>query len=147
MPTPVELVTSYAYRDGDSIKLVMDLPGFTTTADEIGVQLRRGKQVRRVQGAASSTALGTRLDVVVPGRALGRRAWRLAIQADGDADYRPIQARLLARQAQPVALLTGPVPTTRMAEPTPRPRKAAPVSPTARARAVVGRLRRRLQRT
>lgn len=146
MTTPVELVTSYAYRDGEAIRLVMDLPTLAPAGAEVSVRLRRGNRFLYAEGTASAATTGTRIEATVPGRRLGRRAWTLAIQPAGENEYQPIQARLLARFSQPVALLTGPVPTTRMAEPQPRAVPKPAPSLGARARSVAGRIRRRIKR-
>lgn len=124
---PVELVSSYAYRDGDDVRLVMDLPGQQSAGTSMTIRFRNGERGFRRPVTVVSSSQGVRLEVAVPARRLGRQVWALAIQPDEGGPFVRLQARLLAKPDQPVALLTGPVPTTRLPEPAPRGRASSRV--------------------
>jgi hypothetical protein len=90
------------------------------------LQLRSRKQVVRSPLTPSAGAAhgGTTLVTTVPARDLRRGLWRLALVSGSSAPL-PVQARLLNQPRQPVALLPGPVPTTRLPHPQPAPQAAA----------------------
>jgi hypothetical protein len=135
---PVELVSSYAYRDGDDVRLVMDVPDQQVAGTSVTMRFRSGERVFRRPANAVSSSRGVRLEAAVPARRLGRQVWALAIQPDEGGPFLRLQARLLAKPDQPVALLTGPVPTTRLPEPAPRSSASSRVRHLAgRARATV----------
>jgi hypothetical protein len=117
---PVELTSSFAYRDGDDVRVVMDLSGRQVARTSVTMRFRNGERGFRRRASAVTSSKGVRLEVAAPARRLGRRVWALAIQPDEGGPFLRLQARLLAKPGQPVALLTGPVPRTRLPEPAPR---------------------------
>lgn len=138
-PLAVQAESSYARRSGADVRLVLHLPDRgPVTGDRASLRLTSRKGRREAEAAAEVRAAGDAgvlLEARVPRRALPPAVWGLAVTADSDAPATRLQARLLTSDAQPVALLPGPVPRTRMAPPTPRPTTAEPVGRMSRAMA------------
>ena len=111
---------SFAHREGDQIRLSLRVRGAVLQAAPAVVQLRAGKTRVRVPAEVTSDEQGATVAFSAPEARLRRRVWSMAIQSQTGDDSVPVQARLLARRTQPVALLPGPTPTTRLAPPTPR---------------------------
>lgn len=128
----VQAESSYARRSGDDLRLVLHLPDRGPVTGEhatLGFSSRKGR--RQAQAAAEVRASGTGvlLEARVPRRDLPPAVWRLTVSSGGDGPATRLKTRLLTSDTQPVALLPGPVPRTRMAPPAPRP--SAPQTPPA----------------
>jgi hypothetical protein len=147
---------SWARSSGDAVSVHLRLPGTSLAAGGVRVQLVNAGM--RLRSTAEVTLGDGAVEVVldVPRLELGSSAWRVMIQARPDAEFVPVETRLLAAPGAPVALLPGPSPATRMHPPTPRVRRSWPVRLAERlpvplrrvlhrvrraGRAVVGRLR------
>jgi hypothetical protein len=125
-PIAVSLTSSFAYRDPDGVHVVVGVPSETLPPILAEVQLSRGQQRVRVRAdvvGQGSSSLVSFTFAPTP----GRRAWRLAVRGD-ETGFIPVEARLLARPGQAVALIPGPIPATRLAPPLPR--AAPPTSAT-----------------
>jgi hypothetical protein len=131
---PVESVSSYAYRKKGRVHIVMQVDGHEVPGGSVTVRLVNGTETLRRTAAVSPTENGAILKLVVPRRRLGPQAWALSIRPVEPGPFVPLQARLLAKGGQPVALLTGPRPTTKLPEPQQRRRPARLVA----RRAVLG---------
>lgn len=116
-PTPVSVITSLAHRSNGAVHVVLHLPVVDLPPGP-GV-LRCAGRGRRVRAAATITAAdtGVLVEATFAGDRLRRAVWRLAVKAQGTEEFVPVEARLLTSRRQPVALLPGPAPVTRLAEP------------------------------
>jgi hypothetical protein len=115
----VGFLDSVAWRTEGALHVSMHLPGLAA-AESVEVRFRDGDRRVRRPATVSAAAEGTRVEVAVPAQRLADGLWRIAVRA-GDADtFTRVEARLLVRRGQPVALLPGAPPRTRMAEPAPR---------------------------
>ncbi len=117
---PVDLTTSFAQRAEGGVRLVLGLPDRPEGASEL--RLTSGK--RRVTAPVVSAGPGDVVEVLIPGGELPAGVWKLSLCTAGDPVV--LEARLLANRRQPVALLTGQTPSTRMAPPVPKEVPAAP---------------------
>jgi len=145
---PVEIVSSFAHRRGEDIRVVLHLPALgPVSSSTVPVRFSDGK--RRVGRPAEARAAepGTILELSVPAKVFGRGLWRLAVRADGPGGFVPVEARLMTGRRQPIALLPGPAPTTRLPEPTPGPTESSSKESARRApaSALLKRVRRRLR--
>ena len=151
MPTGahrVEVANSYARRSGDDVLLRVHLPG-ADALEEPTLSLKRvGKgQPRAWHGdvSVSSMAKGVLLTATVPASEVSPGLWQLRLSDGEGQESRRVRARLLVDPKMPVALLSGPVPETRMAAPRPRNRSTARTSAVAgykdRVRGVARRLK------
>ena len=59
------------------------------------------------------------LEATIPASRLGRGIWSLAFRPAPGTPFEPIEARLLTGARQPISLIPGPVPKTRLPEPSP----------------------------
>ena len=131
-PAPVEAVSSYARRVGDEIKIVLTLPDAMT--DRVGQRLtnrrvwvRFSRKVDDVQQrcrALAEVTTGDRPVVTasIPVAEVPAGTWQLALRVGQQGPVVPLEARLLTTDTatQPLALLVGPKPLTRLREPAPR---------------------------
>lgn len=62
----------------------------------------------------------------VPNDQLQPGVWRFALRSAEEDDFRRLEARLLIKPEQPIALLVGPRPDTAMAPPPPRGASSGP---------------------
>lgn len=151
MPTGahgVEVANSYARRSGGDVLLRVHLPG-AEALEEPTLRLKRvGKgQPRTYDGdvSVSSMAKGVLLTATVPASEVAPGLWQLQLRDSGGEEFRRVKARLLVDPKMPVALLSGPVPETRMAAPRPRNRPTASRSAAARYANRLRRVARRLK--
>jgi hypothetical protein len=148
----VEVANSYARRSGDDVLLHVHLPR-ADALQQPTLRLKRvGKgQPRTFDGDVSvaSMAKGVLLTTTVPASEVSPGLWQLQLRDAEGEEFRRVRARLLVDPKMPVALLSGPVPETRMAAPRPRNRATAGRSAAARyanrLRRVAGRAARRLK--
>lgn len=146
----VDETLSFARRESDGVKVTLRLPDAGIHAGTAQVLLRAGRRSFLAPAEVTGDEQSATTTFTAPGARLRRAVWALELQpATGDPVN--VQARLLARSDQPVALLPGPVPTTALASPEPaRPvavqiarRLPDPVQAVLRrARTVVGAFRR-----
>ena len=128
----VEIAGSYARVADRIVHLTVALPNPQELRDlpteGMRLRLRRQDGAEKVGVPAHVTRRddhSTVLTAEVPVGRLPDGVWMLrAVGTDG-SDVVPLQARLLMSRTQPVALLAGPAPTTRMAPPAPRPSRGA----------------------
>ena len=122
----VGFLDSVAWRTNGDLHVALHLPGLAST-ESVEVRFRDGERRVRRPATVSSAAEGILVEVAVPARRLAEGLWRIAVRA-GDADtFTRVEARLLVRRDRPVALLPGPPPRTRMAEPEPSTPSPSPV--------------------
>jgi hypothetical protein len=112
---------SWALRHGDAVRVLVRIPGTSLPPSPVVVRLSNGRRDLEVPATAGTDADAGTLAFEVPQGELGRTAWRMAIQRSPGAPFIQVQARLLAVDGAPVALLPGPVPATRMPAPPVRP--------------------------
>ena len=125
----IDQTLSYAGRDGTDIQLVLHVPETEGFEPPESLVLRRRKRFLDVPVETKAGPSGAVLHARVPAKDLrGKDAWQLRLP-DEEAAHgsRPLPVRLLAKGRQPVALIVGPRPTTRLAEPTPRPPQPRPL--------------------
>jgi len=137
----VGLLDSLAWRGDGHLNLALHLPtaDLTAGAEGVALQFRDGeRRVRRVATVATAVT-GVLVEASVPGPRLAEGLWRIALRPGADADLVRLEARLLVRSGQPVALIPGPEPKTRMAPPLPEGVAANRSAPSVLRRAV-GRL-------
>lgn len=142
----VGLLASVAWRADGQVHVHLHLPDVSQQGSVV-VRFRDGERRVRRLGVAAAAEPGALVEVAVPAPRLAGGLWRIAVRV-GDADaFTRVEARLLVRRGQPVALIPGPEPKTRLPEPEPA---SGPVqkSVTGEARRlagrVVGAVRRRL---
>jgi len=133
---PVSVITSLAHRRGGDVRVVLHLPGLDLPP---GAGLLRcsnadGRRVRR-PATVTSASEGVHVEALFPAARLRGDVWRLAVKSKESDAWRPVEARVLVSPRQPVALLPGPRPVTRLPEPVPAGQGRA---------ALVTRLRRRV---
>jgi hypothetical protein len=122
----VEVISSLAHRQGDQIRLVLHLPeAATPAAASVEVRLRAGKRRVIEPATVRAAAPGVVLEATIPAGRLARGIWSLAFRPAPDAPFEPIEARLLTGARQPISLIPGPVPKTRLPEPSPAVRAPA----------------------
>lgn len=113
---------SWARRTASEIEVVLRLPDADLAPGATQVRLGRGAETLRVDGEVRGDDGAAVVSFAVPRVSLDGAARRIRIQASADGRAVAVAARLLARPGQPVALLPGPAPTTRMPPPAPRSR-------------------------
>ena len=131
---PVSVITSLAHRSGDAVRVVIHLPGLDLPAGEALLRcVEPGGRRVRVPGTVTVAEAGVHVEALIPAARLRGAVWRLAVKAAGTDVWVPVEARLLANRRQPIALLPGPRPVTRMPEP-------VPVAPTRSTKSSVAKL-------
>lgn len=139
-PQPVEAISSLAHRTEDGTRVVLHLPDLTVTGDSVTVRFSKPGTRFRHPARVSPASSGVLLDLTVPAPRLSSGVWKLAVQPGSDVPFVKLEARLLTERTQPVALLPGPTPATRMAPPDPRQGPGTVV------RTLPARLKRRVRR-
>lgn len=145
----VEVANSYARRTGDDVFLQLHLPESDGVEEPVLRLKRIGKgPARRLDttAVAAAAAEGVMITATVPAAEVGVGLWQVRMQAKDEDSFRGVRARLLVDPKQPIALLAGPVPDTRMTPPRPRRRPQgnaapAPTGYKARLRRVARRLK------
>jgi hypothetical protein len=124
----VEIAGSYARVADRIVHLTVALPNAQELRDlpteGMRLRLRRRDGGQKVGVPAHVTRRddhSTVLTAEVPVGRLPDGVWMLRAIGTDRSRVVPLQARLLMSRTQPVALLAGPAPTTRMAPPAPRP--------------------------
>jgi hypothetical protein len=117
----VGLLDSVAWRADGEVHLSMHLPDAPLAAGAEGVVLRLRDGERRVRAAVTvgRAETGVQVGVAVPARRLTDGLWRLTLLTGPDEEPWRVEARLLVRPGQPIALLPGPEPATKLPEPEP----------------------------
>ena len=141
----VGLLDSVAWREEGRVHVVLDLPALQglSSGQDVAVRFRDGERRVRRPATLTSTERGGSVTVSAPGPRLAAGLWRIAVRVDDAETFTRVDARLLVRRGQPIALIPGPAPETRMREPEPRP---APRHPTDAARGFAGRVVRGVRR-
>ena len=131
-PRPVVAVDSWARRVGDAVRVVVVLED--DLRDEVGDALTTRRTwlrlMRTVDGEREQTRVlveatpgpRPRLVADVPLETVAPSTWNLALRLGQGGPLVPLEARLLVTDTarQPLALLAGPRPETRMPAPAPR---------------------------
>ena len=138
----VGILDSLAWRSEGEVRVALHLPT-VETGGEVEVRFRTGNRRVRRPGTTRAFQRGTMVEVSAPAQRLAGGTWRIAVRWGDAKAFTPVEARLLVRRGQPIALLAGAPPRTRMPEPLPRPDGDARHSLAAR---VVGRVRRQVSR-
>lgn len=124
----VEPVGTYARKSGDAVRLQLQLPDAPELEEPtLRLRARNGKGVVEAPAEVRPAGGGVIVTAGVPREDLRPGVWRVALRPEPDGPFRPLQARLLINDRQPIALLSGPVPRTEMAPPRPR---TSPTGPT-----------------
>jgi hypothetical protein len=122
-PHHVEAANSYARRTGAGVFVQLHLPR-TDALEQPLVRFKNRKSPKAepvdVDGSVADAQDGIMLTVRAD--ALPEGLWQVGVREAGADTFRRVQARLLSRRGQPIALLTGPRPATKM----PPPRRKAP---------------------
>jgi hypothetical protein len=111
---------SFAHRDDEAVKVRLRMPGGSVPAGRATVGLSSGARRFKVAADVTADEHGATVDFTAPGPKLRQLVWSLDIQPSSGGPSVLVEARLMARRDQPVALLPGPVPTTRLPAPSPR---------------------------
>ncbi len=140
----VGVADSYVRRTADDVILTLHLPE-TTDVHAGGVRLTSlGKGAKRrvdVTAQAAPARTGVLVTASVPRADIEPGRWQLRLRTADGAGYQRVRARLMVRPDQPVALLVGPAPQTRMVPPKPRGTGPTGGPPATRTQAVRRRLR------
>lgn len=119
----VDYPYSFAHRTGADLRVVLDLAASAGAApirlDGEGPVMRFTKEGRAVRAKAQVSMHGERLrlEATLPWSKLRPGVWQLAVRPSPDEKVRPLQARLLVSRKQPLALLPGGAPRTRLQPP------------------------------
>lgn len=116
----VAVATSHARRVGDEVSVVLELLDADLPTGDAEVRLTRGQRRAKVPATISPHGSGVLVACTVPARVRGRGAWQLALRAAGSTSFACVHARLIVHRHQPVAVLAGRAPDTRLAAPAPR---------------------------
>jgi hypothetical protein len=111
-------LSSWARRNGDGVEVHVRLVRALADSGPVKIELSAGD--RRLLAPGEVTSDGRLVSFTVPAAGLGRSAWQIGVKA-GEAEPVGLRARLLAAPGQPVALLSGSPPDTRMQLPASRP--------------------------
>lgn len=128
----IEAVDSYARRVGDAVRVVLTLPD--DVSSEVGDSLSTAKVWLRFSHQVDGEREGFRVPVEVtpgarprlvadvPSEQATPGTWHLALRVGQGGPLVALEARLLVTDTarQPLALLAGPRPQTRLPEPAPR---------------------------
>lgn len=126
-PVKVETISSYARRSGSAIELVLRLEdGEAVAGPSTSLRVRGPRGAVSTTAAVSATQRGVQLDASLPSNRLAPGVWRIAVRPEPGAPFRRVQARLLVSRTQPVALLPGPAPRTKMEPPSRRTAQRPP---------------------
>ena len=142
---PINTISSYARRSGDQIHLVLDIPSDGSVPDGAAeVRVKGPRAMARASATVTPVAGGSRVQASLPAKLLKADVYRLALRPNGAGTFQRLQARLVVSPTQPIALLPGPAPRTRILPP--RPKQVPPVRARAEraAAGLVGKALRRL---
>lgn len=109
----VDLTTSYAQRTGGTIRVVLGLDDSSGAGPSLRLRSRKRVATAVIEPGSTPGTVEARVANLPPG------VWRLSLGTE-EGDAVPLEARLVAVRKQPVALLPGPRPATKMAPPQPR---------------------------
>ncbi|HET7387632.1 MAG TPA: hypothetical protein VFJ19_13325 [Nocardioidaceae bacterium] len=124
----VDATASHARRVEGAVHVVLALPEASFAGPQVRLRMRAdsgrrgpGRRTRavRVDAALSPQATGQVLEASVPTHRLRGDIWRMAIRPTPGEPVVRLRARLLVKAGQPVALLPGKAPRTRMPPPPP----------------------------
>ncbi len=126
-PLTVEVAASFARRADPDVRIVLTVADAPAAVEPEQLRLRTGKRTVRVPVQRRTTPEGTVFEASVPDARLRSAVWELAVLGGEGPTRREtaLLARLLTKKNQPVALLPGPTPSTRLPAPHPRPEPEA----------------------
>jgi hypothetical protein len=107
-PATLDLVGSFARRDGDTIELLFARAEVPAGAGELSVTLSQGSNVVRAPATARPARTGQDVTVRVPESEVGDGVWSLELGRPSAEAQSPVTARLLVQGRRPVVLLWGP---------------------------------------
>lgn len=117
----VDEALTFARRRGDVVELTLELPHPPTVSATTELVLRKPKLALRVPVTTSESARGLLLHASVPASGLQAGTWKVLLEGVAESDGAvSLQARLVVDPRLPVALLTGPRPSSVHAPPAPR---------------------------
>jgi hypothetical protein len=117
MTRTADISESYARRTGTQVRIVLRLEE-PLPASRVSLRLHSGRRVVEVPAAVDDPAGRPRLEALVDKSRLRGATWRLRLD-DGTGET-SVEARLVFRAGQPIALVPGPEPATALAPPPPR---------------------------
>ncbi len=112
----VEPTASFARRDGADVRVVLTLADCDVAGPEVWLRFQGDGRGARVRAAPTPSGADVRIEATVPEANLGPGIWRLKLRAGAGSPLRNLRARLLISDAQPIALLPGQAPKTRMTD-------------------------------
>ena len=118
----VDETLSWARRSGAEVIIHLRLPDAGLEAGAAGVELVSTDGRLRSTADVTATDGAAEVRLKVPHSELRSSTWQVTVQLPSSTRFVPVEARLLAAPAIPVALLPGPPPSTRMRPPSPRSR-------------------------
>jgi hypothetical protein len=123
----VDPVGTYACKVGGSVRMQLRLPVQHELSEPmLRLQHRRTNKIIEMTPAVQPSGDGQLLTVEAPEAGLDHGLWWVALRPDPESEYRRIEARLLLNDRQPLALLAGPMPETKMSPPAPRADRRTP---------------------
>jgi hypothetical protein len=125
-PLPVDVTASFAQKAGQDVRVTLSVPDLPDLPQPTVLRLNNGKRNVRAPLVPGTSSQGTLLQSTVAASTLKPGLWTLALVGGEGPERRvqPLEARLLTSNKQPLALLPGPTPETRMPAPRPRPKGA-----------------------
>ena len=120
-PNQVDPVGTYACNVGDSVRLHLRLPvQRELPAPMLRLRHRRTNTILELAPTVQDSGDGQLLTAEAPKAQLEHGLWWVALRPDAESDYSKMEARLLLNDKQPLSLLAGPTPETKMPPPAPR---------------------------
>ncbi len=105
-PVDPDFLLSFARRDGDTLRLVLVLPGDADVTGPVFLRWERHDTVVRAPATLTRADGAARIEVTVPRAQLADGVWNLKLREEAKP-LRNLRARVLIHGDQPVALLFG----------------------------------------
>lgn len=107
----VSNISSYARRVEDRVLVVLHVPGLSAmAAGDVRLRFVSGEEHFGVPASVTPASPGLIVTAQADADLLGDRLWRLVLVSRDRESTWKLEARLLAKAGQPVALLPGPAP-------------------------------------
>jgi hypothetical protein len=107
----VEVISSYARRSADRVRLRLQLPRVRMVdGQQVRVRLQRAKASVTGDDTVTDVTGGIRVEAELPADRLPSGTWSIAVSIGTGGRFQRVQARLLTSTTRPIALLTGSAP-------------------------------------